>query len=230
MRARAVENGRDGRSIKVFTAILPVVGRTEAEAQAKLKKALSQTSWQGGLSRFGGFTGVDLSKYPLDEEFDFEGKKYEIGIHSLVETFKHLSSDERWTPRKVGIAMASGGLSPMPVGTPQQVADVFEEWLVEGDCDGFNMSCEWTEMSLGISLMLHEDLSNPESWEDVVELLIPELQRRGVYWEDYDVPGGTFRENINGKVGQRLLPNDHPGAKLRWNAGGVGQDLANMES
>ena len=61
------------------------------------------------------------------------------------------------------------------------------------------------------------DLSNPGSWEDVVELLIPELQRRGIYWNDYAVPGGTFRENMQLKPGQSLLPDDHPGAKLRWN-------------
>jgi alkanesulfonate monooxygenase SsuD/methylene tetrahydromethanopterin reductase-like flavin-dependent oxidoreductase (luciferase family) len=150
LRAEAKANGRDPQSIKVFTAILPIIGRTEEEAQAKLKKGLENTSWQGGLARFGGFTGVDLAKYPLDEEFDFEGKKYEVGIHSLVETFKYLSDIERWTPRKLGIAMASGGLSAMPVGTPEQVADVFEKWFVEGDCDGFNMSCA----SLAFSFLL----------------------------------------------------------------------------
>jgi hypothetical protein len=61
------------------------------------------------------------------------------------------------------------------------------------------------------------DLSNPGSWEDVVELLIPELQRRGIYWKDYAFPGGTFRENMQVKPGEPLLPDDHPDAKLRWN-------------
>jgi len=51
-----------------------------------------------------------------------------------------------------------------------------------------------------------------------VELLVPELQKRGLYWNDYAVPGGTFRENVYLKAGQRLLPDDHHGAKLRWNA------------
>jgi hypothetical protein len=59
-------------------------------------------------------------------------------------------------------------------------------------------------------------MSNPGSWEDVVELLVPELQKRGIYWTDYAVPGGTFRENMQGKPGHPLLPDDHPGAKLRW--------------
>lgn len=141
LRAEVAANGRDPRSVKVITAIIPIVGRTEEEAQEKYRIAMEQTSYQGGLARFGGFTGVDMSKYPLDEEFDFEGKKYEVGIHSLVETFKYLSDIKKWTPRKLGIAMASGGLSAMPVGTAEQVADVFEKWFVEGDCDGFNMSC-----------------------------------------------------------------------------------------
>jgi hypothetical protein len=52
----------------------------------------------------------------------------------------------------------------------------------------------------------------------VVELLIPELQKRGIYWSDYAAPGGTARENISSKPGERLLAPEHPGAKLRWNA------------
>ncbi len=90
LRAAAAQNGRDPRSMKVFTAILPIVGRTEEETQEKLKAPLERTGWQGGLARFGGSTGVDLAQYPPDEGFHFEGKRYEIGIHILVDTFKHI--------------------------------------------------------------------------------------------------------------------------------------------
>jgi hypothetical protein len=59
-------------------------------------------------------------------------------------------------------------------------------------------------------------VSNPGSFEDVVELLIPELQRRGLYRTEYPVPGGTFRENIHSRSGESLLPKEHPAAGYRW--------------
>ena len=49
-------------------------------------------------------------------------------------------------------------------------------------------------------------------------MLVPELQKRGIYWEDYAVPGGTLRENMHSIPGQKTLPASHPGAKVRWNA------------
>jgi hypothetical protein len=62
------------------------------------------------------------------------------------------------------------------------------------------------------------DVTSPGSFEDVVELLVPELQRMGVYWSDYTVPGRTARENLHGKRGETLLAQEHPGAKFLWNA------------
>jgi hypothetical protein len=62
------------------------------------------------------------------------------------------------------------------------------------------------------------DISNPESFEDVVNLLVPELQKRGIYWNDYSVPGGTLRENVHSAPGESLLKLTHAGAKVRWNA------------
>ncbi|KAG9247140.1 hypothetical protein BJ878DRAFT_539599 [Calycina marina] len=82
LRAIVAANGRDPRSVKVFTAILPIGGLTEEEAQEKLKIGLENTSYQGGIARFGGFTSVYLVKYSLDVKFDFDGKEYQVGIHS----------------------------------------------------------------------------------------------------------------------------------------------------
>jgi hypothetical protein len=51
-----------------------------------------------------------------------------------------------------------------------------------------------------------------------VELLVPELQKRGIYWNDYPAPGGTLRENVHSAPGESLLPTTHPGAKVTRNA------------
>lgn len=96
--------------------------------------------------------------------------------------------------------MALGGLHPCPVGSVEQVADVFEEWVREADCDGFNVAY----------------ISNPGSFEDVVDLLRPELVRRGLMGEEYVVKGGTFRENLFGRAGERNLSEDHYGSRFKW--------------
>jgi hypothetical protein len=59
----------------------------------------------------------------------------------------------------------------------------------------------------------------PETFDDIIEFLIPELRKRGVFWDDYAVPGGTLRENYLGKKGLSRLSDTHPGAKYFWKAG-----------
>ncbi len=59
----------------------------------------------------------------------------------------------------------------------------------------------------------------PGSFHDVIELLLPELKRRGLFWDDYEVPGGTYRENLYAKQGGSGLPVDHPAHGYRWKAG-----------
>lgn len=60
----------------------------------------------------------------------------------------------------------------------------------------------------------------PQTFEDVVELLVPELQKRGLFWEDYCVPGGTYRENLNESPGQTEPLPTHPAGKLTWKPSG----------
>jgi hypothetical protein len=61
-------------------------------------------------------------------------------------------------------------------------------------------------------------VSNPESYEDLVELLVPVLQKRGLMWDDYTVPGGTYRENLLGTPGQSYVPEGHPARQFRYEA------------
>ena len=58
----------------------------------------------------------------------------------------------------------------------------------------------------------------PGTFEDTIELLVPELQRRGILWDDFHVPGGTYRENLFEMKGQHEPLPEHPAAKLIWRA------------
>lgn len=59
----------------------------------------------------------------------------------------------------------------------------------------------------------------PSSFEDIIELLLPELRKRGLFWSDYTVPGGTYRENLYSVLGQRGPPDEHVASSYRWKAG-----------
>ena len=61
------------------------------------------------------------------------------------------------------------------------------------------------------------DVSNPGSYEDFVEILVPVLQERGIMQKDYAVQSGTFRENLRRQPGQSRLPSNHHAAKYRYN-------------
>lgn len=68
----------------------------------------------------------------------------------------------------------------------------------------------------------------PGTFIDVIELLIPELQRRGIFWNDYAVPGGTYRENLTETKGQSEPRQDHPAAAMIWRA--PGDEVAAQQS
>lgn len=207
-RAEAAAQGRDPASLKFFPCIMPIIGKTSEDAKAKYETALKYANPTAGLAQFSGYAGIDMSQFPLDEPVELSEKP---GVSAIVSTFRALdalnSTGEPWTPRRLGIRMAMGGLHPCPVGSAEEVADVFEEWIDVADVDGFNIGL----------------VTNPQSSHDIVELLIPELQKRGLFWKDYDVPGGTFRENLFGP-GQHKLRDDHYGHNFRFGNGKEAMD------
>ncbi|KAI9836077.1 MAG: hypothetical protein M1819_001691 [Sarea resinae] len=201
VRASAKALGRDPSHIKFLTLITPVLGRTHEEAQQKFEDYKQYGSIEGALALFGGWTGIDLAKYGDDEELrNVESN----AIKSAVEAWSKSSPGvAKWTKHTVAEHITVGGLGATVVGTAAEVADEFERWVEEADVDGFNIAYAIT----------------PGSFEDVVELLLPELRRRGLFWDDYAVPGGTYRENVYEKKGQTGLLLDHPAASYRWRAG-----------
>ncbi|KAH9903592.1 dibenzothiophene desulfurization enzyme A [Xylariomycetidae sp. FL2044] len=198
--------GRDGGAIKVVSLVTPVLGRTESEAQEKLAEYRQYASHEGALALFGGWTGIDLNKYGDDEELRHVESN---AVKSTVEAYARFSpGTSKWTKHTIAEHVSIGGNGPVLVGTPAQVADGLERWVEEADVDGFNFA---------YALF-------PQSFKDIIELLLPELQRRGLFWNDYAVAGGTYRENFYGKEGQKRAPDDHVAASFRWRAGVAASD------
>jgi alkanesulfonate monooxygenase len=82
------------------------------------------------------------------------------------------------------------------VGSSVQIADALQDWVAETGIDGFNLAYALT----------------PETFSDIVDLVIPELQTRGAYKRDY--APGTLREKLYG-AGHARLPASHPAARVR---------------
>ncbi|KAJ5391175.1 hypothetical protein N7509_006665 [Penicillium cosmopolitanum] len=195
------EFGRDPQSIKFLALLCPVLGRTEEEARAKFKEYRSYGSIDGALALFGGWTGIDLDKYGDDEELRHVESN---AIRSAVEGWSKATPEvAKWTKATVGEHITVGGLGATPVGTPQQVADNMEKWVKEADVDGFNLAYA----------------IKPGSFKDIIDLLIPELRKRGLFWDEYAVQKGTYRENLYSRPGQSGPLADHPAARYRWQAG-----------
>lgn len=145
VREEANKHGRDGSKIKFFMAFLPTIGCTHEEAVAKHEQAKAYAHSTGGIATISGFIGLDLSKYPLDEPFDFKGDRSDAAIYGWIDSIKAAYADDSdgpWTPRKIGSMMGMGLNATSPVGTAAEVADVLERWMDEADLDGFNLQRE----------------------------------------------------------------------------------------
>ncbi|CAH0027965.1 unnamed protein product [Clonostachys rhizophaga] len=202
IRKQAAELGRDPQSLKFFATFTPIIGRTEEEAQEKLARAQKHASTIGGLVLVSGWTGIDLSKIPLEQELSASDSLEAHKVRSVLDSFTTTSKEiPKWTPRVIAEKASIGGLASVSVGTAATVADEMERWINEGDLDGFNVAY----------------VTTPGTFEDVVELLVPELRRRGLYPEarSEEESGLTLRESVYGK-GQAGLRSDHPGSQYKY--------------
>ena len=198
IRKLAKEAGRDPKSIKFFCTLTPIIGRTDEEAQQKLQELKKYASTIGGLVLVSGWTGIDFSTLPLGKEITKEDSLEVHKVTSALSAFTTTSENvPKWTPEVVAERASIGGLGPVSVGSPSTVADELERWIAEADVDGFNLGY----------------VTTPGSFEDVVDLLVPELRRRGIYPQKKD--GLTAREKVYG-AGQANLRNDHVGSTYKY--------------
>jgi FMN-dependent oxidoreductase (nitrilotriacetate monooxygenase family) len=177
LRGMLEEKGRDPASVRIMPAATVFVGRTRAEAEGKYEMMQDLVHEQTGLALVYSRMG-DLSDHPLDGPVP-EPIYSNSMMQSGARRFYDMARRDNLTIRQLGRRLGAGTWGRPPVmGTARDVADHMEEWFTAGVADGFNLTPGYL----------------PQQIEDFAELVVPELQRRGLFRTEYQGP--TLRDQL----------------------------------
>jgi alkanesulfonate monooxygenase len=178
VKGRMPKYGRDPDHCKILPGLSVVVSRDEAEARKDYEFLQGLIHPIVGREILSTMLGeMDLTPYSLDQELP-DPLPPSNGSRGHYDSIVAMARREKLTIRELGQRVAGARGKNVFVGTPKQVADYMEEWFVKGACDGFNVMPPYI----------------PGSLDDFCELVIPELQRRGLFRTEYE--GKTLRENL----------------------------------
>lgn len=177
MKGRLEAYGRRPEDLKIMPGVFPVVGRTAAEAKERYEELQALVDPVIGLSQLGAmFPGVDFSGCDLD------GPLPELpetnAIKSRQDALVAMAKRDNMTIRQLYLYVAGARSHWIVVGSPEEIADQLEERFVKNAADGFNVMPP----------------TMPGGFTDFVDLVVPELQRRGLFRTEYE--GTTLRENL----------------------------------
>ncbi|HFF5260402.1 TPA: LLM class flavin-dependent oxidoreductase, partial [Acinetobacter baumannii] len=192
IRQKLAQEGRDPYSVKIYALLSIVTDETDAKAQAKFKEYQSYGSYDGALTLLSGWSGVDFSQYQPTDKVEYIQTN---AIQSLLDSYVNADPERVWTIEEIANWNSLGGNGPVLVGSAETVSDALQQWVEDTDIDGFNLAY----------ILAHQ------TFADVVEFIVPELQKRGVYQTSY--AQGTLREKLFGAG--PYLPENHRGAKYR---------------
>jgi FMN-dependent oxidoreductase (nitrilotriacetate monooxygenase family) len=174
VKGRMAKYGRHPDELKIMPGLMAIPGRTRQEAQDRydiLQELVDPLVGLGALSNYLG----DLSAYPLDGPVPEPPNRR---MHSRAGIFLDIARRDNLSIRQLYLSIAGGNGHRTVIGTPADIADAMEEWFHHEAADGFNILPPWL----------------PGGLEDVVDMVVPELQRRGLYRTAYE--GSTLRENL----------------------------------
>ena len=174
VKGRMEKFGRERDQLKILPGLSVTVAETDSEAQEKFEYLQSLIHPEVGreiLSLI--FEGADLSKYDLDgpmPDLTFEG--------GTPRGVMEMARKENLTMRQVYLRLAGARGKRSIAGSVKTVADEMEAWFKAGACDGFIMQPPYL----------------PGSLDEITTMLIPELQKRGIFQTEY--VGNTLREHL----------------------------------
>ncbi|SDJ54795.1 LLM class flavin-dependent oxidoreductase [Variovorax sp. OV700] len=177
VKGRLPRHGRHPDEVKIMPGIFPVVGRTQAEAEEKFEQLQELVHPVVGVSLLSNVIGgFDFSSLPVDAPLPELPETN--GPKSRQRLLLDLARRENLSIRDLYLRIAGARGHQQVVGTPASIADQLQQWFEEGGADGFNIMAPWF----------------PGGLDDFIELVLPELRRRGLFRTEYE--GRTLREHL----------------------------------
>ncbi|WEV47874.1 LLM class flavin-dependent oxidoreductase [Acinetobacter sp. ESL0695] len=192
IKEKLLQTGRSPNDIKIYALVSIVTDDTDEKAQKKFEEYQSYGSYDGALTLLSGWSGVDFSQYQATDHVEYIKTN---AIQSLLDAYVNADPSKVWTVDEIARWNSLGGNGPVFVGSATTVADKLQEWIEDTGIDGFNLAY----------ILAHQ------SFQDTVNWIVPELQRRGVYQKEYS--SGTLREKLFNKGD--YLPDNHRGILYR---------------
>ena len=180
MKGRMAKYGRMQEQLKIMPGLNPVVGRTAREAEEKHRFLQSLIHPDVGLELLSNaLGGFDLSEYDLDGPLpDVPDHRGIIAGQTAFRNVMTWAREEKLTIRQLYERYAGARGQRTIIGSPTQIADHMADWFLAFGVDGF----------------LIQPAYLPGGLDDFVDLVIPELQQRGLFRTEYE--GTTLRENL----------------------------------
>lgn len=184
LKADIANAGRNPDEVRIAPAVYAIVGETRAIAEEKLALIESLSLPIDSLALLSEIINFDFAKKPYTEGFTDDELRSISGMQALRDRVVQGSGKKNPSPEDFVKVSKRGTVRELPlfVGTPKDVADQMEAWYVGEACDGFVVAATHV----------------PAAYEDFVRLVVPELQRRGIFRRDYK--GSTLRSNLGLKA------------------------------
>ena len=176
LKGRMEKNGRPPDAITVMPGVMPVIGRDRAEAEENYQRLRELTDLNGALALLSDRLGHDVRQMDLDAPLP--DLPISDQLRSRAELLTALARRENMTVRELALHAGMARGHGIVRGTASEIADYLQQWFAEEAADGFNIMPAWF----------------PTQFDLFVDLVVPELQRRGLFRRDYE--GRTLRENL----------------------------------
>jgi FMN-dependent oxidoreductase (nitrilotriacetate monooxygenase family) len=192
LKARVIKHGRPPEAVPILPGIMPIIGETNEQAKAQLDKLQSWLTPTNALALVSGRVGHDISGYPLDALVP-ELPPATLTGQSFSTALLDMARREKMTWRDLYNITAAARGHWVVCGTPARIADILEDWFVSGAADGYIVMPPYF----------------PGAFDDFVDKVVPELQRRGLFRKEYS--GTTLRDHL-GHVDERVPEREHAAA------------------